>query len=288
MNRLKPPRVPAWMLEHFKTGGSNEALAGDLVEEFRSGRSNIWYWRQVLAALLIGWLKNIREHRNLMVFAALWSMLAPGWMLVAMRAAEGQAEAWHVWRLNWPWSSLCSAALFFVPGLIFLWVGIASYLVTQMLIVKHFNMWRIGRGLLLSIPFFVAISGALTGSVLLFQVLSQTEVQHQPTLSIAPAAPNFVPKTVGGGREVTVIRDKHGVATVQSTTRVYVVQNSPWAPKPFRLDRNGPRAGTLSPLGAITETGIWSIVNRLPSFLSLLFALWARRRTTSDLKSILG
>jgi hypothetical protein len=288
MNRVEPPRVPAWMLEHFKAGGSNEALAGDLVEEFRSGRSKIWYWHQVVAALAIGWLRNIREHRNLMVFAALWSMVAPGWTVVAMRAAERQAEAWHVWRLNWPWSSLCSAALFFVPGLIFLCAGVVSYLATQMLIVKQLNMWRIGRGLLLGVPFFVAISVALTGSVLLFQAISQTEVRYQPTLSIAPAAPTFVPKAVGGGREVTVIRDKQGVATVQSTTRVYVLQDSPWAPKPFRLDRNGPSTGTPSPLGAIEETGIWSAINRLPSFLSLLFALWAKRRTTSDLKSILG
>jgi hypothetical protein len=51
MSSIDPPRLPAWMLEHLNAGNSNEALAGDLVEEVRCGRSAVWYWRQVLGAL---------------------------------------------------------------------------------------------------------------------------------------------------------------------------------------------------------------------------------------------
>jgi len=264
------------MLEHLNTGKSNDALTGDLVEEFRHGRSVVWYWRQAIAALVIGWLRNIRNHRNL--------MLAPGWTLMTMRVAEHQAEVWHVWRLNWPWSSLCSATLFFLPGLIFIWAGMALYLVAQM---RTLNLWWIGRSLLLSILLFIGVSFTVAGSVPLFKLIGHSDSRRGSTLSIAPDVPLIVRRAVGGGREVTVIRDKRGVATAQSSTRIYIEPpNSPWAPKPYQLDRNVSAAGTLSPWGAITEAGVWAIVNRLPFFLILIFTLWATARGTRAMKSI--
>ncbi len=35
MNASKPPALATWMLEHLLWGGRNEALAGDLLEEFQ-------------------------------------------------------------------------------------------------------------------------------------------------------------------------------------------------------------------------------------------------------------
>jgi len=45
----RPPRLASLLLERFTPG--NEALHGDLDEEFSSGRSSVWYWRQVMAAI---------------------------------------------------------------------------------------------------------------------------------------------------------------------------------------------------------------------------------------------
>ena len=45
----RPPRLASLLLERFTPG--NEALHGDLDEEFSSGRSSGWYWRQVMAAI---------------------------------------------------------------------------------------------------------------------------------------------------------------------------------------------------------------------------------------------
>ena len=45
----RPPRLASLLLDQFAPG--NEALHGDLDEEFSSGRSSTWYWQQVLAAL---------------------------------------------------------------------------------------------------------------------------------------------------------------------------------------------------------------------------------------------
>ncbi len=58
MNSGKPPRLAAWILQHFGPELNQEALAGDLNEAFQEGRSKAWYWRQVLAA--VRWRRVIR------------------------------------------------------------------------------------------------------------------------------------------------------------------------------------------------------------------------------------
>jgi hypothetical protein len=45
----RPPRLASFLLERLAPG--NEALHGDLEEEFSAGRGTAWYWRQVLAAV---------------------------------------------------------------------------------------------------------------------------------------------------------------------------------------------------------------------------------------------
>ena len=66
MRRTEPPPFATWMLEHGIPGDTEEALAGDLFEEFRSGRSEGWFWRQALAAWFVGWLKYLSSRRSLL------------------------------------------------------------------------------------------------------------------------------------------------------------------------------------------------------------------------------
>jgi hypothetical protein len=39
-----------------------ESLIGDLTEEYAQGRSGLWYWRQVLLAVLTSYLRHLRIH----------------------------------------------------------------------------------------------------------------------------------------------------------------------------------------------------------------------------------
>jgi hypothetical protein len=76
MNLRKPPRLADWLLRRYQVA---ETITGDLHEEFHSGRSRAWYWRQVLAAagrtrtgaaklVIIGWLAQLPIVLVLSVF----------------------------------------------------------------------------------------------------------------------------------------------------------------------------------------------------------------------------
>lgn len=71
----KPPRLATWVLKAFGGGRAKEALAGDLIEEWRHGHSRTWYWKQVLVAVGIGFCTEIWAHR---VIAA--RAIATGWL----------------------------------------------------------------------------------------------------------------------------------------------------------------------------------------------------------------
>jgi signal peptidase I len=52
VTRTRPPIVATWLLERLGDKYRRDALTGDLLEEYQRGRSNAWYWRQVLCALI--------------------------------------------------------------------------------------------------------------------------------------------------------------------------------------------------------------------------------------------
>jgi preprotein translocase subunit SecY len=51
MTEMRPPVLATWLLKHAARG--NDALVGDLFEEHRRRRSVVWYWRQVLTAVVV-------------------------------------------------------------------------------------------------------------------------------------------------------------------------------------------------------------------------------------------
>jgi hypothetical protein len=59
MTLLKPPKLATWLLERLTSGYHNDPLAGDLIEEYGRGRSRVWYWRQVLIAILVSTGRNV-------------------------------------------------------------------------------------------------------------------------------------------------------------------------------------------------------------------------------------
>jgi hypothetical protein len=52
MTSIHPPRIATWLLRRFSAGPHAEAIAGDLLEQYQANRSPLWYWRQVLSAVV--------------------------------------------------------------------------------------------------------------------------------------------------------------------------------------------------------------------------------------------
>lgn len=60
MTPRRPPVLAQTLLEWVDP--ANDALHGDLLEEFASGRSRLWYWQQVFAAARVAMVRPVRAH----------------------------------------------------------------------------------------------------------------------------------------------------------------------------------------------------------------------------------
>src|ERR1019366_10625470 len=128
--RTEPPPLATWMLEHCAPADRDEALAGDLLEGFRSGRSGAWYWRQALTACAVSWCENLRLRSPLLVFALLWSMLAPAWreFTEGIQNAPIFDKIWPLFGAVW---IIPAFALWLALNSTFLGIGIVTFILSQ-------------------------------------------------------------------------------------------------------------------------------------------------------------
>jgi hypothetical protein len=89
MNDRKPPRLANWLLNRFGVARQNPPLAGDLLEEFRGGRSAAWFWRQTLVVVLTALVRSLRLHWHVFTGVAI------GW-------AAQAGIAFALWRSHFP------------------------------------------------------------------------------------------------------------------------------------------------------------------------------------------
>ncbi len=80
MKTLQPPALATKLLELLSSGPDSDAIAGDLIEQYREGRSAVWYWRQVILAVVISCIRD----RTLGGPAVLGSLLVLLLMIVSV------------------------------------------------------------------------------------------------------------------------------------------------------------------------------------------------------------
>jgi hypothetical protein len=169
MSFTEPPRLAQWVLEHCLPPGRDEALAGDLLEEFSAGRSAEWYWRQVLSAIVAGWMHVLGARGMLVLFAVLWSSLAPAWTVLLDRAVSRPNPAEEFWRMDAPFAGLSSFGVWLLLNVSFLWAGMLVYFVSHTRFSKSFSRKDVMRAFLVAAPVFpLAYFGTFVAMNLLF------------------------------------------------------------------------------------------------------------------------
>lgn len=194
MRQANPPKAATWMLRHLVPGERNDALAGDLLEEFRSGRGAVWYWRQVLACIAVSNRRIVAANRSALFFAGLWALLAPACVpMPPLTHFRGLDHAfWNldaIWKLAWPWSAIANLGLTFLPMILFVWAGMLLYLALEGLGTRRFSFRRFQRGIMRSVSVFIPLWVAAWSLPLIFSgVLAAHFSSEMRTVRSSPSA----------------------------------------------------------------------------------------------------
>lgn len=70
-----PPKIASALLSYFS--GVDEGAVGDLLEEFQSGKSSAWYWRQAAGVVCAAVGREFRVHPAAIVLCLLVGVLVP-------------------------------------------------------------------------------------------------------------------------------------------------------------------------------------------------------------------
>jgi hypothetical protein len=63
-----PPKLATALLRGLTRAG--ETLLGDLTEQFESGKSRVWYWRQIAAVIAHTVIRNVQQSPVLVIKAS--------------------------------------------------------------------------------------------------------------------------------------------------------------------------------------------------------------------------
>jgi hypothetical protein len=75
MTTNQPPRIATWLLRRFGSSPNNDALIGDLNERYRQGRARLWYWSQVIGAIISSAFAEVSSHKFMAARAVLLGLI---------------------------------------------------------------------------------------------------------------------------------------------------------------------------------------------------------------------
>jgi hypothetical protein len=90
MSGKKPSfRTASWLLRHLGCSWNHDAMLGDIQEQFARGRSRLWFWQEVCAAIFAGAYVSIFSSRSsVMKRAIVWITVLMGVFLLGYVTAR--------------------------------------------------------------------------------------------------------------------------------------------------------------------------------------------------------
>ena len=104
MTASLPPGMATWLLKHLGCAADNDAVMGDLAERYSNGKSGVWYWRQVVVAIVESAFNDIRHHKLLALRALIigWGIFYP----LGALSFDALAFAEKRWSPEWVYSAI--------------------------------------------------------------------------------------------------------------------------------------------------------------------------------------
>jgi hypothetical protein len=149
-----------WLLEKLSLSGKNDALAGDLLEQWHQGQTPAWFWRQVVSAVGRNAGRAAVDAMPAVLFSLGWSLLFPWWReAMAEWLPRAVPEQWM--RLAWPRPALLEVSYGVVPAIGFVWLGALVYLVVRRERLAGRSALRVVSGLSASLNVLLLATVAL-------------------------------------------------------------------------------------------------------------------------------
>lgn len=180
-NSLDPPKLATRLMDQFSPILKNAALAGDLMEGFKQGRSSGWYWRQVFWAILIAMLNLFKKRWSYLAYAALCSgLISISWIFMLSLAPSSALRTVFAlyakgYGMHWPWSLVYQIAFL----TIFQAAIVASVLIAYLVYFRIVNPGKVLRALILIV---VVLASGNVASTLLGNRISTAPTELVPSI----------------------------------------------------------------------------------------------------------
>lgn len=174
MKSSQPPALATWLLEHLVAEGKNEVLAGDLLEEFGRQGSTARYWRQVLAAIMVSFLQELRVRWTAILVAIVCSSAVPWQHLWFSRQFQSLFQFGI--RLPWPLSLISQIVFLTLFNAAMLVIVLSMYLA----VTRNSNPRRFSQALLVALPVLALGNTSLIFGSTLHQHFFVRVLEHLP------------------------------------------------------------------------------------------------------------
>lgn len=174
----QPPGLATWILKRLGSTFVEDALVGDLLEDYQTRRSPFWYWRQVGTAIGVGACRDVWHHPPVALGASVTGLFvaaAPIWLLITTPAASLSSLPLPVWsQILAAWLVVFGSALLsgWLVSLLFrahraaavLSLATAILVVGAILLPNIIDLGPLGLGSVLLVDVLATIGGgSLTG-----------------------------------------------------------------------------------------------------------------------------
>jgi len=163
---------PAWTTRLLVHLGAPQAFVGDLLEEYASGRSPMWYWRQMLSGVWVLSLRSIGEHRSRAACSVIvgWATL----LAVFVIAGDRSADALAGWFWNWDRRTAYATDVWWPFGIAAVFVSYSGFALSAVAVVRMNS--RHGASMLMAYTASVVLVLALSAVFLEILIRQQGRV----------------------------------------------------------------------------------------------------------------